>query len=175
MERQTEKGPEGRKRTRIESFSFVLQGEKSNNSKICPKLRGQVVSGDEKRTTRWAVRLLMSARVRWRCWARGRHLRAELLGGHGREQRRRDVEDGATARLACAGHAPAGAGAGDEHAAGELRVGIELQRVLDHVGVLAGGTRGASADDRAAVGNAGVIAVELFLRNEGDRGVKSAK
>lgn len=70
-----------------------------------------------------------------------------------------------------AGHAPAGAGAGDEHAAGELRVGIELQRVLDHVGVLAGGTRGASADDRAAVGNAGVIAVELFLRNEGDRGV----
>ena len=56
-------------------------------------------------------------------------------------------------------------------AAGELRVGIELQRVLDHVGVLAGGTRGASADDRAAVGNAGVIAVELFLRNEGDRGV----
>lgn len=41
----------------------------------------------------------------------------------------------------------------------------------DHVGVLAAGTRGASADDRAAVGNAGVIAVELFLRNEGDRGV----
>ena len=39
------------------------------------------------------------------------------------------------------------------------------------MGVLAGGTRGAGADDRAAVGNAGVIAVELFLRNEGDRGV----
>ena len=50
-----------------------------------------------------------------------------------------------------------GAGIGHQHAGGKLRVGVQLQAVLDGVLVLAVLAGDTGADDKAAVGNAAVI------------------
>ena len=85
-----------------------------------------------------------------------------LLGEVGRS----DVEDGLAAGLSFLGQAVDRPRIAGQHAAGELRVGVELEVVLDHVLVLLGETGDAGADHIAAVGQSLVVAVELLLGNE---------
>lgn len=93
----------------------------------------------------------------------------QFLPGQGGEIGGRHVKDGLAARLALPVHAAHRPGVGHQHRGGELRVGVQLQAILDDVVVCPAGFPG--VDHKAPVGDAAVVPLQLLLGDKVDGGV----
>ena len=81
----------------------------------------------------------------------------QFFSGQGRQVGGGDVKHGLAAGDSTGMELVNGPGESDQYAGGELRVGIQLQTVLNYMLVFAMDTGGAGADYKAAVGQIGMI------------------
>ena len=79
---------------------------------------------------------------------------------------RRNVEYGPAASLPFTAQPVRGPGICGYDGCGELRVGVQLQAVFNHMAVLIIPSGAAGADDKTAMGNPGMVTHQFFLADE---------